>query len=103
MSTSTSDQTFAGRNPLITFFLLVFMLTWPFLILDALGSHGIFPFRLNIPLLILTGYMPTLAAVILTGLTKGKEGVRALSFIARFSNLQIQVSLRTSPSGERLH
>lgn len=66
------------RNPLTIFFILVIALTWPFLIVDALGSHGVFAFRLSIPLLIVTGYMPTLAAVIVTGLTEGKAGVRAL-------------------------
>lgn len=70
--------TFVQKNPLVTFFLLVFGLTWSFMIVDALGSHDILPFRLPIPLLIVMGYMPTLAAVIVTGLTKGKAGVRAL-------------------------
>jgi membrane protease YdiL (CAAX protease family) len=78
----TSDRTakvnFIQRYPLFTFFLLAFGLTWIFMITDALGSHNILPFRLPIPLLIVMGYMPTLAAVIVTGLTKGREGVRAL-------------------------
>lgn len=78
MTTLTARQTSVQRNPLILFFVLVLALTWPFLIVDALGSHGVFPFRLNIPLLIVTGYMPTLAAVIVTGLTEGRAGVRAL-------------------------
>ena len=78
MNTSAADHSFIRRHQLIIFFVLVFVLTWPFLIVDALGSHGVFPFRLGIPLLILTGYMPTLAAVIVTGLTKGKAGIRAL-------------------------
>ena len=78
MTTLTARQAPIQRNPLILFFVLVLGLTWPFLIVDALGSHGVFPFRLNIPLLIVTGYMPTLAAVIVTGLTEGRAGVRAL-------------------------
>jgi uncharacterized protein len=48
------------------------------MITDALGSHHILPFRLSIPLMIVMGYMPTLAAVIVTGQTQGKEGIRAL-------------------------
>jgi membrane protease YdiL (CAAX protease family) len=77
----TSNQTktsFVQKYPLTTFFLLVFGLTWSFMITDALGSHGLLAFRLPIPLLIVMGYMPTLAAVIVAGLTKGKAGVRAL-------------------------
>ena len=70
--------TFVQRYPLVTFFLLVFGLTWSFMIVDALGSQGLLSIRLPIPLLIVMGYMPTLAAVIVTGLTKGRSGVRAL-------------------------
>jgi membrane protease YdiL (CAAX protease family) len=78
MNTMTARQIFIQRYPLFSFFLLVFGLTWPFLIVDALGSHGVFSFRLSIPLLILTGYMPTLAALIVIGLTKGRAGIRDL-------------------------
>jgi CAAX protease family protein len=78
------ESTFIQKYPLAAFFLLVFGLTWSFMIVDALGSRGLLPFRLPIPLLIVMGYMPTLAAMIVTGLTKGKAGVRAL-----FSKLTI--------------
>ncbi len=57
---------------------LAFALTWPFLIVDTLGSHGLLPFRLSIPLLLLTGYMPTFAALIVTASISGRAGVRAL-------------------------
>lgn len=77
MNTSI-NRNIIQRNPLISFFLLVFALTWPFLIVDALGSRGVFSFRLSIPLLIITGYMPTLAALIVTGMTKGRAGIQAL-------------------------
>jgi len=53
-------------------------LTWPFMIVDVLGSRGILPFRVPVVLWLVMGYMPTLAAVIVTGLTQGREGVRAL-------------------------
>ena len=66
------------KYPLASFFVLAIGLTWIFLITDALGSHGILPFRLPIPLLVVTGYMPTLAAVIVAGQTKGRESVRTL-------------------------
>ena len=46
--------------------------------MDALGSHNILPFRLPLPLMIVMGYMPTLAAVIVTNATKGRDGVHAL-------------------------
>jgi uncharacterized protein len=69
---------FVQRHTLSVFFLLVFALTWPFLIVDALGSHSVFPFRLSIPLLLLMGYMPTFAALIVTAFISGRAGVRAL-------------------------
>ena len=66
------------RYPLVSFFLLAIGLTWIFMITDALGSQGVLPFRLPLPLMIVMGYMPTLAAVIVAGITGGKEAVRAL-------------------------
>jgi membrane protease YdiL (CAAX protease family) len=48
------------------------------MITDALGSHNILPVRLPLPLMVVMGYMPTLAAVIVTRATQGKEGVKAL-------------------------
>jgi membrane protease YdiL (CAAX protease family) len=71
-------ESFVQRHPLPAFFLLAIGLTWIFLIPDALGSRGILPFRLPLPLMIVMGYMPTLAAVLVTAQTRGKEGVRAL-------------------------
>lgn len=71
-------NTFVQRYPLPVFFVLAIGLTWIFMITDALGSHGILPFRLPLPLMVVMGYMPTLAAVIITRLTKGWAGVRAL-------------------------
>src|SRR5215212_1997156 len=35
------------RYPLTAFFLLTYALTWPYMIVDALGSHGVLPFRLR--------------------------------------------------------
>jgi membrane protease YdiL (CAAX protease family) len=77
-SNRTVKVSFIQRYPLPAFFLLAFGLSWIFMITDALGSHAILPFRLPIPLLIVMGYMPTLAAVIVTWQIKGREGVRAL-------------------------
>ena len=66
------------KYPLASFFALAIGLTWIFMIADALGSHGILPFRLPLPLMLVMGYMPTLGAVIVAGQTKGRQGVRAL-------------------------
>jgi uncharacterized protein len=71
-------ESIVQKYPLTTFFILAIGLTWIFMIADALGSLGILPFRLPLPLMIVMGYMPTLAAVIVTGRTRGRQGVRAL-------------------------
>lgn len=84
MTTSTlaSDKpgssSLVNKCPLTIFFLLVFGFTWPFMIVDALGSHGILPFRLPDLLLLVMSYMPTLAAVIVTETMNGREGIRTL-------------------------
>lgn len=72
------SDSFIERYQIPILFLLVLGLTWPFMIVDVLGSHGILPFRVPVILWLVMGYMPTLAAVIVTGLTQGKEGVRTL-------------------------
>jgi membrane protease YdiL (CAAX protease family) len=77
-STQAVREPFVQKYPLSTFFVLAIGLTWIFMITDALGSHDIIPFRLPLPLMLMMGYMPTLAAVVVTGLTDGKEGIRAL-------------------------
>jgi uncharacterized protein len=66
------------KYPLGSFFCLAIGSTWIFMIVDALGSYGIIPFRLPLPLMIVMGYMPTLAALLVTAETKGKAGVSAL-------------------------
>lgn len=78
VSNKSGPSSLVNKYPLMIFFLLVFGLTWPFMIVDALGSHEVLSFRLSTPLMIVMGYMPTLAAIIVTGLTKGKDGVRDL-------------------------
>jgi hypothetical protein len=75
----TSSPSLVEKYSLPIFFGLVLALTWPFLIVDALGSHGILPIRLQSPpIMIVEAYMPTLAAVIMTGIISGRKGIRAL-------------------------
>ena len=77
--TPTLFAAFVQRHTLPVFFVLVFVLTWPLQIVDALGSHGVLPVRVSIPLqLLFVAYMPTVAAIITTALTSGRAGVRAL-------------------------
>jgi membrane protease YdiL (CAAX protease family) len=71
------------RHSLFTFFALAFGFTWPFMIADALGAYGVIPFRLalagpGIVLVLLMGFGPTFAALIVTGATSGRAGIKAL-------------------------
>jgi membrane protease YdiL (CAAX protease family) len=79
MATNKTDlRSFVVKYEIPILFALVLAFTWPFLIVDLLGSHGILPFRVPVALWLVMGYMPTLAAVVVTGWTQGREGVRAL-------------------------
>jgi membrane protease YdiL (CAAX protease family) len=66
------------RYPLTAFFVLAYALSWPYMIVDALGSHGLLAFRLPMLLWIPMGYGPTFAALIVTGALAGKTGIRTL-------------------------
>lgn len=66
------------RYPLFLFFLLAFAFSWPMMIVDVLGSQGILDFRVPLPVLVIMGYGPTLAALLVTGFSDGKSGIRAL-------------------------
>jgi uncharacterized protein len=66
------------RYPLTAFFLLAYALTWPYMIVDALGSYSLLPFRLPTLLWIPMGYGPTFAALIVTSVLAGKTGIRTL-------------------------
>ena len=74
-----------ARRPLMVFFVLALALTWPYMIVDALGSWGLLPFRLpafaspaGIVVNLLMGYGPAFAALIVTAATEGQGSVRAL-------------------------
>jgi membrane protease YdiL (CAAX protease family) len=78
--TSTHEsglKSFIKRNPLISMYVLLFLLGWPVQILDALASHGEAarpPAILNIA----TGLTPAIAAIIVTSVLTGGAGVKDL-------------------------
>lgn len=80
---STALSGWLSRHRLLAFFVLAFGLTWPFMIADALGSSGLFPFRLTfegsgIILVLLMSFGPTFATLVITGATNGRAGIAAL-------------------------
>lgn len=66
------------RHPLIVFFALVFVLTWSIQVPWIAGQNGRLPFQVPLPFVLLMGWMPGLAAIIVTGATSGKAGIRRL-------------------------
>lgn len=74
----TSSKTIFEKYALLIFVLLVYGFTWPFFIVEVLASRDLLPFSPPMPLMILQAFMPGLAAVIVTGLTKGRAGIRIL-------------------------
>jgi uncharacterized protein len=84
LSTRTSlfTRTIRG-HPLLAFFILAFGLTWPYEIVDVLGSRGVLPIRIELsgpelPFILLAGYGPTFAALIVAAMVQGRAGMRSL-------------------------
>ena len=77
-TTKTSSSSLIEKYQILIGFLLILVLTCPFMIWDALAAHDILPFRLPIPVMLMQAYMPTVAVVIVTGLTTGRAGIRTL-------------------------
>ncbi len=69
---------FIRRHPMATFLFLVFALTWAFQIPWIASSEGWLSFEFPVPLLFVMGWMPGLAAIIVTGATSGRAGIRTL-------------------------
>src|SRR4051812_16714178 len=66
------------RHPLGSFFVLVFALTWLIQIPWVAGERGWLPFQVPLPLVLLQGWMPGLAAILVTGALGGRAGIGAL-------------------------
>jgi len=77
-TTKTNLSSVVEKYQILIGLILILVLTCPFMIWDALAAHDILPFRLPIPVMLMQSYMPTVAVVIVTGLTTGRAGIRAL-------------------------
>jgi uncharacterized protein len=69
---------FTRRHPMAVFLVLVFALTWLFQIPWIASTQGWLAFDFPFPLLFVMGWMPGLAAVLVTGATSGRAGIRTL-------------------------
>ena len=76
-SNESGLKVFIKRRPLISMYVLLFLLGWPVQILDALASHGLAPKPPDI-LNIATGLTPAIAAIAVTAILAGRAGVKEL-------------------------
>ncbi|MCX6048467.1 MAG: CPBP family intramembrane metalloprotease [Chloroflexi bacterium] len=75
--------TWIKEHPLRTYIFLTFGLTWPLMLIEVLGSWGVIAFRLTLSgmgllITLFVAYGPTIAALIVTGMTRGRAGIRTL-------------------------
>jgi membrane protease YdiL (CAAX protease family) len=66
------------RYPLPVFFILAFALTWAIQIPQTLDTRGMLPFHVPPILLLVAGFMPAVAAIIVAAIASGRAGVRDL-------------------------
>src|SRR5688500_12504062 len=73
-----SLRLFIKRNPLLAMYIIMFTIAWSIMIPRALHSQGILSTPLPGFLEILTGWSPAIAAIAISAVLAGREGVRAL-------------------------
>lgn len=78
LKTENVMKAFIKRNPLISMYILMFTLTWSFMIPQALYSLGMISTPLPVFFSILTGWAPGIAAVTISAIVAGRTGVRKL-------------------------
>jgi uncharacterized protein len=66
------------RHPLVSFFVLAFVITWSVMVPMVLASHGLLAFPELIPLLLVMSYGPTIAAIVVTGVIGGRRAIGTL-------------------------
>ena len=71
-------KTFIKRNSLISMYILMFVLTWSFMIPQVLYSQGIVSAPLPVFFEILTGWAPGISAILISAVVAGRTGVREL-------------------------
>lgn len=67
-----------ARHPIASVLVIMFAVAWAGLIPDALWSQGLLSFQLPQAVGILVGWSPAIAALIVTGVVEGRQGIVAL-------------------------
>lgn len=71
-------KAFIKQNPLISTYIIMFVIAWAVMVPQALYSQGLISTPLPVFLELLTGWAPGIAAVIVSAMIAGREGVRKL-------------------------
>src|SRR5688572_11185516 len=74
----TGFKAFVKRNPLISMYVVMFMIAWPVMVPQALYSQGIISAPLPLLLEILTGWAPVIAAIAVAAVSAGRAGIAEL-------------------------
>ncbi len=74
----SSFKAFIRRNQLFSMYVILFLLSLPGLILEALYSQGKTPSQSPVIVSLLTGWGPGIAAVLVSAVIAGRKGVRDL-------------------------
>jgi uncharacterized protein len=77
-SNENGMQGFIKRNPLISMYIIMFVVAWSVMVPQALYSQGILSASLPEFLEILIGWSPAIAAIIVSAVIAGRAGVREL-------------------------
>lgn len=67
-----------ARYPMICLIAIMYALTWAILIPQALAADGLFPFVIPLPLQLLAGWGPAMAAFIVVAAMHGRAGIKNL-------------------------
>ena len=81
-SNESGLKAFIKRQPLISMYILMFVLAWSVMVPQALYSQGVISAPLPVFIELLVGWAPGIAAVIVSAVIAGHEGVRKL--LSRF-------------------
>lgn len=78
LSNEKGLSAFIKRNPLLSMYIIMFVVAWSVMIPQAMYSQGLLSAPLPEVIEILTGWVPGIAAVIVTGVIAGRRGIREL-------------------------
>jgi CAAX protease family protein len=74
----THQSSWPKRHSLVLYFILTYIISWSFMIPVALSHRGLISWQAPYTLYYLASFGPMFAALIVTAITKGGEGVRLL-------------------------